>query len=74
MKRKGKQKRNNKKNSNKRSKAEKGNERDHLKKTSLGPLRQGQRLDTSETKTMLKQTAQITKAHKSSPYTYASSP
>jgi hypothetical protein len=37
-------------NSNKRSKAEKGKEQDHLKKTSLGPLRQGQRLDTSETK------------------------
>jgi hypothetical protein len=31
-----------------------------LKKTSLGPLRQGQRLDTSETKTMLKQRAQTT--------------
>jgi hypothetical protein len=28
----------------------KGEEQDHLKKTSLGPLRQGQRLDTSETK------------------------
>jgi hypothetical protein len=28
----------------------KGKEKDHLKKTSLGPLRQGQRLDTSETK------------------------
>jgi hypothetical protein len=39
-----------KRNSNKRSKAEKGKERDHLKKTSLGPLRQEQRLDTSETK------------------------
>jgi hypothetical protein len=36
-----------KRNSNKRSKAK---EQDHLKKTSLGPLRQGQRLDTSETK------------------------
>jgi hypothetical protein len=35
---------------NKRSKAEKGKEQDHLKKTSLRPLRQGQRLDTSETK------------------------
>jgi hypothetical protein len=34
----------------KRSKAEKSKEQDHLKKTSLGPLRQGQRLDTSETK------------------------
>jgi hypothetical protein len=39
-----------KRNSNKRSKAEKGKEQDHLKQTSLGPLRQGQRLDTSETK------------------------
>jgi hypothetical protein len=28
----------------------KGKEQDHLKNTSLGPLRQGQRLDTSETK------------------------
>jgi hypothetical protein len=28
----------------------KGKEQDHLKKTSLGPLRQGQWLDTSETK------------------------
>jgi hypothetical protein len=37
-------------NFNKWSKAEKGKEQDHLKKTSLGPLRQGQRLDTSETK------------------------
>jgi hypothetical protein len=63
-----------KENSNKRSKAEKGKERDHLKKTSLGPLKQGQQLDTSETKTMLKQRAQTTKAHKSSPCTYASSP
>jgi hypothetical protein len=31
-------------------KPKKGKEQDHLKKTSLGPLRQGQRLDTSETK------------------------
>jgi hypothetical protein len=31
-------------------KAKKGKEQDHLKKTSLGPLRQGQWLDTSETK------------------------
>jgi hypothetical protein len=29
----------------------KGEEKDHLKKTSLGPLRQGQQLDTTETKT-----------------------
>jgi hypothetical protein len=39
-----------KRNFNKRSKAEKDKEQDHLKKTSLGPLRQGQRLDTSEKK------------------------
>jgi hypothetical protein len=39
-----------KRNFNKRSKAKKGKEQDHLKRTSLGPLRQGQRLDTSETK------------------------
>jgi hypothetical protein len=38
----------------------KDEEQDHLKKTSLGPLRQGQRLDTSETKPMLKQRAQTT--------------
>jgi hypothetical protein len=31
-------------------KLRKGKEQDHLKKTSLGPLRQGQRLDTFETK------------------------
>jgi hypothetical protein len=31
-------------------KPNKGEEQDHLKKTSLGPLRQGKRLDTSETK------------------------
>jgi hypothetical protein len=31
-------------------KPNKGKEQDHLKKTSLRPLRQGQRLDTSETK------------------------
>jgi hypothetical protein len=34
-------------------KPNKGKEQDHLKKTSLGPLRQGQRLDTSETKQSL---------------------
>jgi hypothetical protein len=39
----------------------KGKEQDHLKKASLGPLRQGQRLDTSETKTKLKQKARTTK-------------
>jgi hypothetical protein len=31
-------------------KPSKGKEQDNLKNTSLGPLRQGQRLDTSETK------------------------
>jgi ribosomal protein L14E/L6E/L27E len=31
-------------------KPKKGKEQDHLKKISLGPLRQGQWLDTSETK------------------------
>jgi hypothetical protein len=31
-------------------KPNKGKEQDHLRRTSLGPLRQGQRLDTSETK------------------------
>jgi hypothetical protein len=31
--------------------SQKGKEQDHLKKTSLGPLREGQWLDTSETKT-----------------------
>jgi hypothetical protein len=35
-------------NLNKQSKAKKGKEQYHLKRTSLGPLRQGQRLDTSE--------------------------
>jgi hypothetical protein len=47
---KGKEKKRIKRNFNKRSKGEKGEEQDHLKKTSLGPLRQGQRLDTSQTK------------------------
>jgi hypothetical protein len=51
---------NKKKNSTSDRKPKKGEEKDHLKKTSLGPLRQGQRLDTSETKTMLKQRAQTT--------------
>jgi hypothetical protein len=45
-----KEKETNKRNSNKRSKAkEKGKGQDHLKETSIGPLRQGQRLDTSQT-------------------------
>jgi hypothetical protein len=42
-----------------------------LKKTSLEPLRQGQRLDTSDTKPC---SSIEHKAHKSSPCTYASSP
>jgi hypothetical protein len=41
-------------------KPNKGKEQDHLKKTSLGPLMQGQRLDTSETKAKLKQRARNT--------------
>jgi hypothetical protein len=52
-------------------KPNKGKEQDHLKRTSLGPLRQGQRLDTSETKTKLKQKARTTepklKHHKELP-------
>jgi hypothetical protein len=60
-------------------KPNKGKEQDHLKKTSLRPLRQGQRLDTSESKKMLKQRAQTTKTKarkttKSSPCTHASFP
>jgi hypothetical protein len=43
----------------------KGNEQDHLKKTSLRPLRQGQRLDTSETKPC------SSKEHKSTKHTKA---
>jgi hypothetical protein len=38
-----------------------GKEQDHLKKASLGPLRQGQRLDHIRDKTMLKKRAQATK-------------
>jgi hypothetical protein len=50
-----------KRNSNKRSKA-KGKAKNKItwRRTSLGPLRQGQQLDTSETKTKLKQRAQTT--------------
>jgi hypothetical protein len=57
---------------------EKGKEQDHLKKTSLGPLRQGKWLDTSETKLCSskehKPPNQSSKTTKSSPYTHASSP
>jgi hypothetical protein len=49
-----------------------------LKKTSLGPLRQGQRLDTSETKQSSskerKPPKKSSKNYKELPYTHASSP
>jgi hypothetical protein len=52
-------------------KPNKGKEQDHSKKTSLGPLRQGQRLDTSETKlcssTERKPPNQSSKNHKELP-------
>jgi hypothetical protein len=56
----------------------KAKEQDHLKNTSLGPLRQGQGLDTSETKPCSskehKPPIQSSNNTKSSPCTYASSP
>jgi hypothetical protein len=59
-------------------KPKKGEEQDHLKKTSLGPLRQGQRLDTSETKTRStkerKPPNQSSNTTKSSPCAKAHSP
>jgi hypothetical protein len=59
-------------------KPKKGKEQDHLKKTSLGPLRQGQRLDTSKTKPCSskerKTPNRSPNTTKSSPCTYASSP
>jgi hypothetical protein len=59
-------------------KPNKGKEQDHLKKTSLGPIRQGQRVDTSETKHSSskerKPPKQSSNTTKSSPCTYASSP
>jgi hypothetical protein len=59
-------------------KPKKGKEQDHLKKTGLGPLRQGQRLDTSETKQSSSKERKSPKRRsnttKSSPCTYASSP
>jgi hypothetical protein len=59
-------------------KPNKGKEQDHLKKTSLGPLRQGQRLDTSETKQSSskerKPPKQSSNNHKEPPCTHASSP
>jgi hypothetical protein len=55
-----------------------GKEQDHLKKTSLGLLRQGQQLDTSETKQSSskerKPPKQSLNTIKSSPCTHASSP
>jgi hypothetical protein len=55
-----------------------GEEQDQLKKTSLVPLRQGPRLDTSETKPCSnkerKPPNQSSNTTKSSPCTYASSP
>jgi hypothetical protein len=55
----------------------KGKEKDHLKKTSLRPLRQGQKLDTSKTKLCSskerKPPNQSSKNTKSSPCTHASS-
>jgi hypothetical protein len=59
-------------------KPRKGKEQDHLKKTSLGPLRQGQRLDTFETELCSRKERkppnQSLKTTKSSPSTHASSP
>jgi hypothetical protein len=65
-------------NSNKRSKAKEGKQQDHLKRTSLRPFRQGQRLDTSKTKhAQVKSTNHQSKAQKnakSSPCAHARSP
>jgi hypothetical protein len=59
-------------------KPNKGKEQDHLKKTSLGPLRQGQRLDTSETKQSSskerKPPKQSSKNHKELPLNQCTSP
>ena len=64
-KRKGKEKKRLKETPTSDRKPKKGKEQDHLKKTSLGPLRQGQRLDTSETKhAQAKSTNHQTKARK----------
>jgi hypothetical protein len=56
----------------------KGKEKDHLKKTSLGPLMQGQRLDTSRTKLCSRKERkppnQNSKTTKSSPCAHARSP
>jgi hypothetical protein len=62
----------------KRKETNKGKEKDHMKKTSLGPLRQGQRLDTSKTKPCSskehKPSHQSAKTTKSCPCTHASPP
>jgi hypothetical protein len=59
-------------------KPNKGKKQDHLKKTSLEPLRQGQWLDTSETNYAQARSAshqtKSSKTTKSSPCTHASSP
>jgi hypothetical protein len=59
-------------------KPKKGKEHDHLKRTNLAPLRQWQRLNTSETKPWSskqhKPTIQSSKTTKSSPCTHASPP
>jgi hypothetical protein len=77
-KRKGKEKKQLKETPTSNRKPKKGKEEDHLKKTSLGPLRQGQRLDTSEIKICSskehKPPIQSSKTTKSSPCTHASSP
>jgi hypothetical protein len=48
-------------------KPKKGKEQDHLKKTSLGHLREGQRLDTSETKLCSSNTKPKLENHKEIP-------
>jgi hypothetical protein len=63
-----------KRNSNKRSNVEKGKEQDHLRKTSLEPLRQWQRLDTSETKPCSSKEHKPPKHTRDPPCTYANSP
>jgi hypothetical protein len=56
----------------------KGKKKDHLKKTSLGPFRQRQQLDTSETKLCSSKEHKplnlSSKTTKTSPCTHASSP
>jgi hypothetical protein len=68
--RKGKRKETNKKTQTSDRKPNKGKQQDHLKEESLGTLRQGQRLDTTETKASsskeYKPPKQSSKTHKSS--------